>query len=79
MRKYFGDEPDMERLDDVLSKAADKSGTFGSSGKESPTSKLPKSHFGVACLYQNESGYEEGGLWLTMINLQGLIWGFCPL
>ncbi len=40
VRKYFGDEPDMERLDDVLSKAADKSGTFGSSGKESPTSKV---------------------------------------
>ena len=40
VRKYFGDEPDMERLDDVLSKAADKSGTFGSSGKGSPASKV---------------------------------------
>ena len=40
VRKYFGDEPDMERLDDVLSKAADKSGTFGSSGKESPAEKV---------------------------------------
>ncbi len=40
VRKYFGDEPDMERLDDVLSKAADKSGTFGSSGKQSPASKV---------------------------------------
>ena len=40
VRRYFGDEPDLERLDDVLSKAADKSGTFGSSGKESPTSKV---------------------------------------
>ena len=47
--------------------------------RSSALSKLPKSHFGVACLYQNESGYEEGGLWLTMINLQGLIWGFCSL
>ena len=28
----------------------------------SDLSKLPKSHFGVACLYQNESGY-EGTLW----------------
>ena len=40
VRKYFGDEPDMERLDDVLSKAADKTGTFGSSGKGSPASKV---------------------------------------
>ena len=40
VRKYFGDEPDMERLDDVLSKAADKSGTFGSSGKGSTASKI---------------------------------------
>ena len=40
VRKYFGDEPDLERLDDVLSKAADKSGTFGSSGKGSPASKV---------------------------------------
>ena len=40
VRKYFGDEPYMERLDDVLSKAADKSGTFGSSGKGSPASKV---------------------------------------
>ena len=40
VRKYFGDEPDMERLDDVLSKAADKSGTFGSSGKGSHASKV---------------------------------------
>lgn len=40
VRKYFGDEPDMERLDDVLSKAADKSGTFVSSGKGSPASKV---------------------------------------
>lgn len=30
----------MERLDDVLSKAADKSGTFVSSGKESPAAKV---------------------------------------
>lgn len=40
VRKYFGDEPDLERLDDVLSKAADKSGTFVSSGKGSPASKV---------------------------------------
>ena len=40
VRKYFGDEPEMERLDDVLSKAADKSGTFVSSGKGSPTGKV---------------------------------------
>ena len=40
VRKYFGDEPDMERLDDVLSKAADKSGTFVSSGKGSPAGKV---------------------------------------
>ena len=40
VRKYFGDEPDMERLDDVLSKAADKSGAFVSSGKGSPASKV---------------------------------------
>ena len=40
VRKYFGDEPDMVRLDDVLSKAADKSGTFVSSGKESPVAKV---------------------------------------
>ena len=40
VRKYFGDEPDMERLDDVLSKASDKSGTFISSGKESPAAKV---------------------------------------
>ena len=40
VRKYFGDEPDMERLDDVLSKATDKSGTFVSSGKESPAAKV---------------------------------------
>ena len=30
----------MERLDDVLSKAADKSCTFVSSGKESPAAKV---------------------------------------
>ena len=42
--------------------------------RSSALSKLPKSHFGVACLYQNESGYEEGeGLWLTMISLRGRI------
>ena len=40
VRKYFGDEPDMKRLDDVLSKAADKSGTFVSSGKGSPAVKV---------------------------------------
>ena len=40
VRKYFGDEPDMEMLDDVLSKAADKSGTFVSSGKESTAGKV---------------------------------------
>lgn len=40
VRKYFGHEPDMERLDDVLSKAADKSCTFVSSGKESPAAKV---------------------------------------
>ena len=40
VRKYFGDEPDMERLDDVLSKAADKSGTFVSLGKESSAAKV---------------------------------------
>ena len=40
VRKYFGDEPDMVMLDDVLSKAADESGTFGSSGKESPAGKV---------------------------------------
>ena len=40
VRKYFGDEPDMERLDDVLSKAADKSGTFVSSSKGSPAGKV---------------------------------------
>ena len=40
VRTYFGDEPDMERLDDVLSKAADKSGTFVSSGKGSPAGKV---------------------------------------
>ena len=40
VRKYFGDEPDMERLDDVLSKAADNSGAFVSSGKGSPAAKV---------------------------------------
>ncbi len=40
VRKYFGDEPDMERLDDVLSKAADNFGTFESSGRESPAGKV---------------------------------------
>ena len=40
VRKYFGDEPDMVRLDDVLSKAADKSDTFVSSCKESPAAKV---------------------------------------
>lgn len=40
VRKYFGDEPDMVRLDDVLSKAADNSDTFVSSGKESPAAKV---------------------------------------
>ena len=40
VHKYFGDEPDMERLDDVLSKAADKSATFVPSGKESPAAKV---------------------------------------
>ena len=40
VRKYFGDEPDMEMLDDVLSKAADKSGTYLSSGNESPAAKV---------------------------------------
>ena len=40
VRKYFGDEPDMVRLDDVLSKAADKSGAFVSSCKESHAAKV---------------------------------------
>ena len=40
VRKYFGDEPDMEMLDDVLSKAADKSGTYLSSVNESPAAKV---------------------------------------
>lgn len=40
VRKYFGDEPDMERLDDVLSKATDKSGTYLSSSKECPAAKV---------------------------------------
>ena len=40
VRKYFGDEPDMVRLDDVLSKAADNSGAFASSGKESLAAKV---------------------------------------
>ena len=40
VRKYFGDEPDMVKLDDVLSKAADNSGTYLSSSKESPAAKV---------------------------------------
>ena len=40
VRKYFGDEPDMERLDDVLSKAANNFSTFVSSGKGSPAGKV---------------------------------------
>ena len=40
VRKYFGDELDMERLDDVLSKAADNSGALVSSGKGSPAAKV---------------------------------------
>ncbi len=40
VRKYFGDDPDMERLDDVLSKAASNFGTFVSSGKGSPAGKV---------------------------------------
>lgn len=40
VRKYFGDEPDMVMLDDVLSKAAMESGAFVSSSKESPAAKV---------------------------------------
>ena len=40
VRKYFGDEPDMVMLDDVLSKAAMESGAFVSSSKESPAVKV---------------------------------------
>lgn len=40
VRKYFGDDPDLVRLDDALSKAADNSGAFVSSGRESPVTKV---------------------------------------
>ncbi len=40
VRKYFGDDPDMERLDEVLSKAKNNFGTYLSSGKGSPAGFL---------------------------------------
>lgn len=63
VRKYFGDEPDMERLDDVLSKAAGKSGTFVSSGQESPAEKVqsvPKKGSASEEQFEPTDGTDEG-------------------
>ena len=69
VRKYFGDEPDLKKLDAYFSRIANEFADtepnalclapVGSRG--SALSKLPKSHFGIACLYQKRFWVRKGG------------------